>query len=712
MMQKQIYQWPPLSAKYFWLVGPNLEPQKDVTIHDQFLHDRRRIPELLGRRIRGWFHGWVILSSHPESDRWTLWNPVTSKTIRLPRLVLKSEDYEFIAQGCLSSSPDDPSSVLLLTRIDEPIIHFCQLERKQKRIKWMKMSLAKQLRGLTGDNDATLHCLVCCNGKLYALTHSYKTEYVMHVDIMVKDGKLVINLLRFVDIPSLTFNNGISSWEVFLKGGCRELFYILVGFDSEEKKRLGVVYLFRLDMTSMVWEEVEDLKDAILFVDLAYDCSVFYRPTIASEAGGYLHIIGKMGKVMYSYNAKDKTISVSSMPSFLPTSHLSLWECGLQGDNEIVVKSLMNDDLNINTMRNETHEDNIKSHLLNIPFDIMETIMEHCVGLEYLNFRATCKHCHLAAPMIQWSNETALKRLKTYSLVSPWLMVFDNRLGIITFTDPMFGDTYFIKTPQELIGDIRIRSSKYGWILMFELGGPTFFYNPFTNDIRKLPFVPYFEDFGFSAPPTSPDCMVVACETPNVFIHFVNRESSWRGFHMDFGNIVSHSFAFPTCYGRDIYTLDEGRLYAFRNMDEGTCFWENVVAQPPKGCGCRSSAQHYLVKCDQQLLIVCVDEFGESVEVSKLNHSTKKWETVEHLGRHMIYICDYTCICMEAKTPEMENKIYFPRLHTKNGKIVFYSLETCMFHTFDGRNIAESFSDLFGTKFHSNPHTWIEPSWF
>ncbi|PWA42336.1 hypothetical protein CTI12_AA547290 [Artemisia annua] len=576
----------------------------------------------------------------------------------------------------------------------------------------MKLSLAKQLRGLTGDNDANLHCLACCNGKLYALTRSDKTEFVIHVDIMVKDGKFVINLLRFVDIPSYSFNNGIGCWEVFLKGGCRELFYILVGFDSKAKKRLGVVYLFRLDITSMVWEEVKDLKDGILFVDLAHDCSVFYRPTIALDAGGYLHIIGKMGKVIYSYNAKDKTISVSSMPSFVPTSHLSLWECGLQGDNEIVVKSVMSDELNINTLRNETHEGNIESHLLNIPFDIMKNIVEHCVGLEYLNFRATCKLCHLAAPMIQWSSETALKRLKTYSLVSPWLMVFDNRHGIITFTDPVFGDTYFRKTPQELIGDIRIRSSKYGWILMFELSGPTFFYNPFTNDIRKLPFVPYVEDFGFSAPPTSPDCMVVAFTKSVVFIHFVNRESSWRISRMDFGNIIPHSFAFPTCYGRDIYTVDEGRLDVFRNMDEGICFWENVVAQPPKGCGCRSSAQHYLVKCDQQLLIVFVDKFGESVEIFKLNHSTKKWETVDRLGRHVIFICDKTCMCIEAKTPEMENKIYFPRLHAKNGKIVFYSLETCMFHIFNGRKIEKSFKDLFGTKFHSNPHTWIEPSWF
>ncbi|GJT65731.1 hypothetical protein Tco_1017211 [Tanacetum coccineum] len=189
--------------------------------------------------------------------------------------------------------------------------------------------------------------------------------------------------------------------------------------------------------------------------------------------------------------------------------------------------------------------------------DIMKTIMG-LLWSEYLNLRAACKHCHLAAPMIQWSSETALERLKTYSLVSPLLMVFDNRHGVITFTDPMFGDTYFIKTPQELIGGIRIRSSKYGWILMFELSGPTFFFNSFTNDIRKLPFVPYVEDFGFSAPPTSPDCMVVAFTTAYVFIHFVNRESSWRIVRMDFANIVPHSFAFPTCYGQDIYTLDEG----------------------------------------------------------------------------------------------------------------------------------------------------------
>ncbi|GKC17946.1 hypothetical protein Tco_1014728 [Tanacetum coccineum] len=49
-----------------------------------------------------------------------------------------------------------------------------------------------------------------------------------------------------------------------------------------------------------------------------------------------------------------------------------------------------------------------ESHL---PFDLLELIMlEFCVGLEYINFRTTCKRCHLAAPIIKWSNQTESKR--------------------------------------------------------------------------------------------------------------------------------------------------------------------------------------------------------------------------------------------------------------------------------------------------------------
>ncbi|GJV68240.1 hypothetical protein Tco_1483749, partial [Tanacetum coccineum] len=57
---------------------------------------------------------------------------------------------------------------------------------------------------------------------------------------------------------------------------------------------------------------------------------------------------------------------------------------------------------------------------------------------------------------------------------------------------------------------------------------------------------------------------------------------------------------------------------------------------------------------------------GESVEVFKMNNSNKEWEKLDSLGRHMIYICGTTCLCIEAKYRHMENKIYFPQLHSKN----------------------------------------------
>lgn len=237
------------------------------------------------------------------------------------------------------------------------------------------------------------------------------------------------------------------------------------------------------------------------------------------------------------------------------------------------------------------------------------------------------------------------------------------------------------------------------------------FFNPFTRDIRRLPRVHHVDTFCFSAPPTSPDCMVVAFSAMDgsIYLHSVGQEPSWRTILLDFGGALFPSFAFPVFCGRDVYALSkEGGLQVFKG---GNLSLETVVAEAPTSC-CRTWAEYYLVKCDEHLLLVIVGDFGESVEVFKLkDSSTKEWEKMDDLGRHMIYICDVTCLCMDAKTPEMENKIYFPRLHSKNGKMVFYSLDTCRYHTFNGRNVEEALTNIFETKQQSYPQAWIEPSW-
>lgn len=324
-----------LSVKYPWLqVAQNLEAEVDdakyqisYTMHDPLSLYRYQIPELLGRHIRGCFHGWVILSNnHPHNVRWSLWNPYTCKLIRLPPLILKDGDFESIGQSFLSSPPyNDPTSVLMLTRTKKPTIVFCHLDRKRKRLRWKEITYTKQLRSIiSGGGTGFLHCLTCCNGKTYALISG--SRIVIQVGIAVKDKELVISLLPFGKLP-YTFYNHCNFFKPYLKGYCTKLFYIMLGFEEVANKRLGVVSLFKLDWTSMIWEEMEDLKDVLIFVDLALDCSISYRHAIASELGGYIHILGDMGKIIYSYHVKDRTISISSFCCLMQTTHGSLQEC-------------------------------------------------------------------------------------------------------------------------------------------------------------------------------------------------------------------------------------------------------------------------------------------------------------------------------------------------------------------------------------------------
>nr|GEU46354.1 hypothetical protein [Tanacetum cinerariifolium] len=201
------------------------------------------------------------------------------------------------------------------------------------------------------------------------------------------------------------------------------------------------------------------------------------------------------------------------------------------------------------------------------------------------------------------------------------------------------------------------------------------------------------ETFCFSAPPPSPDCIVVGYRKRHTlwdgYIHYVARQPTrWREIPMNYGCFDQESLRNSIFHGGCVCLSPKKLLRIFT-----------------------TSPQEFLVERDQNLLLVIVGEFGESIEVFKLDDYTKQWVKIDGLGRHMIYICGKTCLCIEAKTREMENKIYFPRLRSGNGKIVFYSLETHRYHTFNDRNIEESFGDFFGTKHHLNPHAWIEPSW-
>ncbi|GJZ27821.1 hypothetical protein Tco_0572468 [Tanacetum coccineum] len=645
---------PPLSTNFPWFVAQNLKAKKDddyidnqifYTLHNPEFHYRCQIPELFGRQIRACFHGWMILSNHPM---WFVWNPITSKLIRLPplRSTLEDDDYGC----CLSSPPDDPK-----------------------------------------------------------------------VQIVVKEKEVVIHLLPFLKLPCLsltrtTFLKGSFSMIDLIKGYGTDLFYFKIIYEDDTPE-IVELHLYRLDTTEMTWEELKDLKGAVFCIQLASDDSVFYSQ-VATEFGGYVHILDGTDKIFYSYNVKDRTVSRSPMASLVRSSDMSLLamlEYRLEGDhpdskqekkdknqeievqvvrdNEVQFNSTSdtvnqkktcrlegdhpdskqekdkNDDIEVKVVTDnevQLNSTSDESHLLCIPFHMLEKIMEFCVGVEYMKFRATCKSCHLASPTIQWGNKTSLQRWQTHSLLSPWLMLLNR--DTITFTDPMFGDKvdypWCSLTPSQVISCC------------------------------------------FSKPPTSPGCMVLGVTSYGpCYIHYVGQEPLWRSLGISIGVGDPYSFLFPTLHDA---VCNEGGLDIFRKIGEYYSWQHDIAKPPPSTFG--SSSRYLLAKCEQHILLVIMGKIGESVEVFRLIDSGKEWEKIDSLGKHAMYICDATCLCVEA-APKMKNKIYFPRLHPDNGKIVFYNLETCRYHTSSDQDIEESLGDLFRTTQHWNPHAWIEPSW-
>ncbi|XP_076915107.1 uncharacterized protein LOC143574342 [Bidens hawaiensis] len=320
---------PPLSGKHVWLVAQMLEADDMIgdqvfyTAHDPLSQYQCRVPELLGRRIRGSFHGWVILSNHPHNVMWSLWNPLTYNLISLPPLDLEDGD---ISECCLPSPPDDPGSILLLTMKGKPTFVSCRLDRKRQELKWTEMSYAKQLKDIIGE-DGFIECLTCCNGKVYALNAGRDCDqFIIEIDTMVTSIEVVINVLPFVKMPSYSHVAGPNHYTgPFLKGTCLTLVIVYLYYKWEE---LCSICLVKLDMIRKLWEEMEDFDDAACFFEL--DCS---STAIASKSGGgYVHMLYEEDKVMYPYHVKDKTLSVSSMPhrQGLPpprsrTSYVSIW---------------------------------------------------------------------------------------------------------------------------------------------------------------------------------------------------------------------------------------------------------------------------------------------------------------------------------------------------------------------------------------------------
>ena len=139
----------------------------------------------------------------------------------------------------------------------------------------------------------------------------------------------MITLLPILEFPYPAII-GCRRAVLFLEGSSTELFTIVIGVKDKTSFSVGDVKLFKLNMNSKVWEEMDDLKETIISAQLSTDSTPLFatfatRTIVSSESGGYIHILGDKGNIVYSYHVKDQTISVSSIPCVAETNHMSSW---------------------------------------------------------------------------------------------------------------------------------------------------------------------------------------------------------------------------------------------------------------------------------------------------------------------------------------------------------------------------------------------------
>ncbi|KAM7469429.1 hypothetical protein LguiA_007612 [Lonicera macranthoides] len=356
-----------------------------------------------------------------------------------------------------------------------------------------------------------------------------------------------------------------------------------------------------------------------------------------------------------------------------------------------------------------------------LPVDVLSLIGSRLLARDLIYFRSVCRAWRSVISPLPSSSVHFTKSITSSvsALVQfPLLMYSGCESSFYSFYHPICNTTYVLESPE--IANAKIRFSKDGWLLMSG-SHEIFFFNPFTKKRIDLPNLPdgiyNCRSISFSSIPTLADCIVFGIMQSfldYILFSFIRRgEDTWNTFrstgNLDFwvshNNPVFHNGVFY-CLGKNgnLGTFDPQKAGEGEDEDEGAHGW-TVLAKPMEK-PCNSIRQNYLVECNGDLIAVFVGHVGKWIKIFKLDSCMMVWRKVESLGDQNLFLSRSKSLSAtkQQEVLGMENKIFFPRFHRKNG--IFYSLNTGRFHTMGtGYNSNDFYNTT--TKMHC---TWIQPS--
>ncbi|KAI3960968.1 hypothetical protein MKW92_008889, partial [Papaver armeniacum] len=369
--QRSERKLPPSPKVAPWLVYPHGKNGKFQTFcnisEENSKSFKKFIPELSIKRYwqKNSHQGWLVVLCFDDEDpkfndgEFFLWNPASLETIRLPSVPDLVDDY-LIRDVVLSSPPqisrtsgggdgidggvssssssrlsrsgsnsssftgsfssdeddvDDNSMVYILYYGGESsdVLIYCHPGEKQ----WRKHEFV--------DVDQRLESMFFLKGKLFimCLNHAYIEITRQHGSSHIEDAEI----LSISDAIRITYNSGLEVVSGGLEFRCQvcyvesfgEVFQIHRKFFARGiyESCVTSIYVWKLDFSSMTWEEVKSMDDYVFFLSNSTRLSC-----LASDLGlskGCLYFTQTDEMSLYKYDLEDNSILLSLPCPDLPT---------------------------------------------------------------------------------------------------------------------------------------------------------------------------------------------------------------------------------------------------------------------------------------------------------------------------------------------------------------------------------------------------------
>ncbi|XVF55737.1 hypothetical protein PTKIN_Ptkin06aG0061000 [Pterospermum kingtungense] len=304
-----------------------------------------------------------------------------------------------------------------------------------------------------------------------------------------------------------------------------------------------------------------------------------------------------------------------------------------------------------------------------LPVELLELIMSHLTLEDNVRASAVCKRWHKAGISVRVVNQ------------SPWLMYFPKFGDLYEFYDPSARKTYSIELP-ELHGS-RVCYTKDGWLLLYRpRNHHVFFYNPFTQEMIKLPrYELTYQIVAFSCAPTSTSCMVFTIKHTSPTVVAISTchpgASEWTTVNhqnrLPFVSSIWNKLVF--CSGKFYCLSLTGWLGVYDPLRR---YW-NVLSVPPPRCPENFFAKNwwkgkFMTQHDGDILVIYTCS-NENPIIFKLNQSEMEWEEMPSLGGVTLFASFLSSQSRTDLPGTMRNNVYFCKVRFFGKRCISYSLD-------------------------------------